>query len=124
MRGEAGFGLIEAMIALVMLAIGLIAVAGLALTVAAQTRLAAWQTDQALVGQLVLERVHREGYAAATSGTETVSMGGNAYSVTLTVTNPSPRVKQVDALVSGVGTLDPKTFTTRLYQPRPLPPAP
>ncbi|MFQ5890056.1 MAG: hypothetical protein ACE5JR_08380 [Gemmatimonadota bacterium] len=120
-RDEAGFGLVEAMIALIMLAIGLMAITGLAMTVASQTRLAAWQTDQALAGQEALERIHRGGYAAAVSGVDTITLGGNTYFVTLTVTNPSARVKQVDAVVPGVGTLQARSFSTRLYQPRPLP---
>ena len=50
-----------------------------------------------------------------------MDVGEHRYRIKLTVTDISARVKQVDAAVSGVGPLDSKTFSTRLYEPRQLP---
>lgn len=124
-RGEAGFGLVEVLIALIIFAIGMLAVAGLSMSVGAQTNWSVWQTDQSLAAQQVLERVQREGYAAAASGTETVTVGNRTYTAARTVTQIGPRVKEVSVTVSTTRAWDkgvpPRTFVTRLYEPRPLP---
>lgn len=123
--GEAGLGLVEVLIALTIFAVGMLAVAGISLSVGAQTNWAVWQTDQSLAAQQVLERVQRAGYAAATSGTETVTVGNRTYSVTRTVTQVSSRVKEVSVTVATTRAWDkgvpPRTFVTRLNEPRPLP---
>lgn len=122
---EAGLGLVEVLIALTIFAVGMLAVAGISLSVGAQTNWAVWQTDQSLAAQQVLERVQREGYAAATSGTETVTVGNRTYSVSRTVTQVSSRVKEVSVTVTTTRGWDrgvpPRTFVTRLYEPRALP---
>ncbi len=118
---ERGFGLVEALIAVTILVVGLLAVSGLTLASATQVRLAKWQTEQTTAGQLVLEKVEREGFAAAADQTDTVTVDGHDYVVTVTVTNVSATVKDVSAQVAGVGSLSPRVIRTRLYQPRPLP---
>lgn len=123
---ERGIGLIEVMIALIILSIGLLSLAGIAMSVGAQTRLSTWQTDQALAAQEVLEAYQRAGYGTATDGTRTVEIGNRTYTVATTVTDVAPRVKEVEATVSHAsrGDISPRTFTTRLYMPRPLPSPP
>lgn len=122
---EAGLGLIEVLIALTIFAVGMLAVAGLGLSVGAQTNWAVWQTDQSLAAQQVLERGQREGYDLATSGTETVTVGNRTYTVSRTVSQIGPRVKEVSVTVTTTRAWDrgvpPRTFVTRLYEPRPLP---
>jgi Tfp pilus assembly protein PilV len=124
LRDERGFGLVEALIAATILVIGLIAVAGLTLGAAAQVRVATRQSDMATAAQVVFETLQREGFVAAASGTDTVSVAGRAYPVAVTVTSLSGRVKEVQATVSGGDPLASRSFTTRLYKPRSLPPAP
>lgn len=125
---QRGFGLIEVMIALTIFAIGMLAVAGISLSVGAQTNWSVWQTDQSLVAQQVLERVQQDGYDAATSGTETVTVGNRTYVAERTVTQIAPRVKEVALTVSTTRADDKgvpsRTFVTRLYEPRQLPSAP
>jgi Tfp pilus assembly protein PilV len=121
MKTDDGFGIVEALIALTILVIGVLAVSGLTLASAAQARIADWQADQATAGQLALEEVQRQGFAAAASGADTVTISGHDFVVTLTVTSLTPRVKQVQAQVAGVGDLSAQTFTTRLYRVRSLP---
>ena len=126
MRNEAGIGLVEALIALVVLSIGVLAITGISLSVGAQSRNSTWRTDQALAAQQVLEGFHQRGYAAAASRTDTVTIGNRTYVVNCTVTNPAPRVRQVAATVTHATRSDvmARTFTTRLYQPRQLPSGP
>jgi Tfp pilus assembly protein PilV len=121
MKTDDGFGIVEALIAITILVIGVLAVSGLTLASAAQARIADWQADQATAGQLALEEVQRQGFAAAASGADTVTISGHDFVVTLTVTSLTPRVKQVQAQVAGVGDLSAQTFTTRLYRVRSLP---
>ena len=120
LTNESGFGLTEVLIATIVLAFGLLAVAGLSLSTAGHERLARWQTDQAFAAQLALAQAYQADFDSVRSGTTAIDVGGHTYRVKLTVTDVSARVKQVDAAIAGVGPLDVKTFTTRLYAPRPL----
>ena len=118
--GEAGFGLVEALLAAIILAFGLLAVAGLTMTAAGHERLARWQSDQAMAAQLALAQAYRQDFDSLSSDFTDIDVGEHTYRITLTVTDISARVKQVDAAVSGVGPLDGRTFSTRLYAPRQL----
>ncbi len=118
---ERGFGLVEALIALTILVIGLVAVSGLSLATAAQARIATWRTQQATAAQVVLEDVQKDGWDSAVSGVDTVNLSGHDYAVSVGVTDISSRVKQVTVVVDGVGDMSSRTFTTRLYKTRPLP---
>lgn len=121
LRSEDGFGLVETLIAFTILVIGLLAVTGLTMASASQARVADRWSDTATAGQLVIEAVQFRGYDSATSGTDTVSVGGTDYPVTLTVTKVSSRVREVVAVVDGTGPASVRTFTARVYRPRSLP---
>lgn len=114
-----GFGLVEVLVAAIILSFGLLAVAGLSVSTAGQGRLARWQTDQALAAQLALAEAYQADFDSVASGTSDVDVGEHTYRVKLSVTDVSGRVKQVDAAIAGVGPLDSRTFSTRLYAPRP-----
>lgn len=119
-----GFGLMEMMVASTIGGIGFLAVAGLQLAAATQGRIAEWRTSQAFAAQQVFEEVNRQGYAAASGGTFTTTVGGYSYAVNVSVANTAIRVKEVTALVPAVGTLTSQTYVTRLYQTRAVPVAP
>lgn len=121
LREEDGFGLVETMIAFTILVIGLLAVSGLTLASAAQARIADRRSDVATAGQIVVETLQLQGFDSAVNRVDTVSVGGNDYPVTLTVTNVSARVREVQAVVDGTGPVAPRTFTARVYRPRSLP---
>jgi len=121
LRREDGFGIVETLIAFTILVIGLLAVSGLTLASSTQARIADRWSDMATAGQLTIETVQFRGYDSATSGTDTVSVGGRDYPVTLTVTKVSSRVREVVAVVDGVGPASVRTFTARVYRPRSLP---
>ncbi|MDT8436580.1 MAG: prepilin-type N-terminal cleavage/methylation domain-containing protein [Gemmatimonadota bacterium] len=120
-RSEEGFGLVEALIAVTILVIGLLAVSGLTLASASQARIADWRSDQTAAGLMAVEQVRAAGFAAAASGTLTIDVEGRSVPVTITVTDLSPRLKQVEVVVSGVGTFPARTYRTQLYRPRSLP---
>lgn len=120
---ERGFGLVEALIAVTILVIGLVAVSGLTLASGDQARIAKWRSDQAMAGQLALEATEQLGYGSAVSKVDTFTLGGHDHVVTVTVADVSWRVKQVTAQVVAVGEVGARTFTTRLYRPTPLPKA-
>ena len=121
LRREDGFGIVETLIAFTILVIGLLAVSGLTLASSTQARIADRWSDIATAGQLTIETVQFRGYDSATSGTDTVSVGGRDYPVTLTVTKVSSRVREVVAVVDGTGPASVRTFTARVYRPRSLP---
>lgn len=121
LQSEEGFGLVETLIAFTILVIGLLAVSGLTLASAAQARIADRWSDIATAGQIVIETVQLRGYDSAVSGTDTVSVGGKRYPVTLTVTNVTSRVREIQAVVDGSGPESVRTFTARVYKPRTLP---
>jgi type II secretory pathway pseudopilin PulG len=114
-----GFGLVEVLVAAIILSFGLLAVAGLSVSTAGQERLARWQTDQALAAQFALAEAYQADFDSVASGSSDIEVGEHTYRVKLTVTDISSRVKQVDAAIAGVGPLDSRTFSTRLYAQRP-----
>ena len=120
-RREDGFGIVETLIAFTILVIGLLAVTGLTLASSTQARIADRWSDMATAGQLTIETVQFRGYDSAINRTDTVSVGGQDYPVTLTVTNVSSRVREVEAVVDGAGPASVRTFTARVYRPRSLP---
>lgn len=119
-----GLGLIEVITAMVIFSVGVLAVAGLALQVGTQNRLSVWQTDQSLAAQQVMESLTRGGYAAATSRTDTVTVGTLTYVVTAAVSTPANRVKQVQLTVQSPRGGAGRTYTGRIYENRQLPSAP
>jgi Tfp pilus assembly protein PilV len=119
---EHGFGLIEALIAVTLLVIGLLAVSGLTLATAAQARIADLRSDQMITGQSAIETMRQNGFAAATSGVDTVSTGGREFYVTRTVTDVNTRTKLISVSIAPAsGGLTTRNFSTVLHSPRSIP---
>jgi Tfp pilus assembly protein PilV len=123
---DAGFGLVEALIAFVILAVGLLAVAGIALSVAAQTRGAASTTAQSLAGQQVLEVTATSDFGAVAVGTKdtSVTVGNRTFTVTRTVDQPSARTKKITVQVPGSGDQSDEAMITYMHQSLGAPSAP
>jgi len=120
-----GLGLIEVLVSMIILSVGMMAIAGISLQVGTQNKLSTSQTDQSLAAQQVMETLQRVGYAATTSGTDTISVGNRRYRVTRSVTTPNARVKLVQLTVSAMtGTASPRVYTSRIYESRQLPAPP
>lgn len=119
---EEGFGLVEVLIAVVILAFGLLALAGVSLSTAHQTRGAAYDTDHAMAAQEILDAMAQDyGGVAVGSSDTTVTVAGVSYSVSQTVTQMSSKLKGVQLIVSGGAGAAPDTFVTRLHAPVSLP---
>ncbi|MFW6083667.1 MAG: type IV pilus modification PilV family protein [Gemmatimonadota bacterium] len=125
LRDERGFGLVEAMIAMTILVIGLLAVSGLALATATQAQVADLRSDQMVAGQAAVERARSLDFDSVESGVDTVSSGGREFVVTTTVTGLNGRTKAVSVDVAPLsGGLPTRSFSTVLHVPRSLPAAP
>lgn len=123
LRDEAGFGLVETMVALTILVVGLLAVSGLTLASASQARIADLRSDQAIAGQRAIEMKRQGGFAAAATSTDTVFAGGREFYVTTTVTSLNDRTKSLDVVVTpAAGGLPPRSYGSLLHLPRNLPP--
>ncbi len=121
---SAGIGLIEVLVSLIIMAVGMLAIAGISLQVGAQNRWSTWQTDQAMAAQQVMERLQRVGYTGTANGTDTVSVGNRSYVVNRVVSQPAPRVKRVQLTVVSSQGAAPRVFVSRIYETRQLPVAP
>jgi len=125
LRDVSGFGLIEVLVSMILLSVGLLALAGTSRQVGEQNRLSGSRTGEALAAQQVMGTVWHRGYGAATSGAGAVSVGNRVYLVTRAVTSPAPRVKVVRLSVTSQRLpSNPRVFTSRVYANRQLPTAP
>ncbi len=120
---ERGLTLVEVVVALLVLSVGLLAVAGMTLSVGTQVRRAGLYTDQNLVAQERLDRAAARGWNGTSTGTtvDTVVRNGVEWEVTEIVSDLSARLRQVEVTVGGNATVPDRTFTLRLARPRPLP---
>ena len=119
---ESGFGLVEALIAVTLLVIGLLAVSGLTLATAAQARIADLRSDQMITGQKAIEDLRRAGFDSAVSGVDTVTTGGRVFYVTRTVTAANARTKLINVSIApATGGLTTRNFNTAIHDKRSLP---
>jgi len=121
---QAGFGLVEVVLALTLSSVGLMAVAGSSMGIGAQASLARWDADQAMVARMVLEHATMGSYAAAVGGQRALRFRGRSIVAASTVTAPSARLKHIRLDVTASGPYAPVVFETRIGAPRPLPVAP
>ena len=115
---EEGFGLVEALIALIILAVGLLAIAGITLSVSAQARAGVDTTAQVLAGQQVLEAMVEEGYGNVPTTDTTVTVGNRTFTVSRSVTATGTRWQEIEVQVQGTGDRPAETLVTRLHAPR------
>lgn len=127
---EAGLTLIEVLVAIMILAVGLLAVAGMAGAVASHTQMGGNLTGQAAAGQEVLEEFQMKGFghtdlAVGSTGTRKVVVSSMIYTVTYRVNSTAwADLKEVVAVVEGTRELPPDTLRTmvaRMGSPAPLP---
>lgn len=122
-RGQRGFGLVEAIVAIMVFSIGMLAVAGLALSAGQLTAQSSFRTDQTFAADQVFGALRQADFSTVTDGTRTVQVGAHGYSVDISVTTISADVKNVQAVVSGAP-VTPDTFRTTLYRPDSYPTSP
>lgn len=129
-REEAGLTLIEVLIAVMVLAVGLLAVAGMAGAVASETQMGGNVTGQTAAGQDVLEELRMRDFAHAdlAPGTEEarhVTVASRTYTVTYEVSTViAGELREVAAVVEATRDLPPDTLSTlvaRTKAPAPIP---
>lgn len=122
---EGGMTLMEVVVALLVLGIGLLAVAGMTLSVGTHARRAGLYTDQTLLAQERLAEASALGWDGLSLGTavDTVHRNGTDWEVTREVTSVGSRLREVTVTVAvaGSATVPDRAFSLRLAQPRPLP---
>ncbi len=104
--GGDGFTLIEVMIAILILAVGMMAMALLQITAIRGGSFANQMTQASIYGQDKIEEIKNTAYASVTNGSDTITSGnGVTYTRTWTVTNNSPYSgsKTVNLTVSWTG---------------------
>lgn len=120
-RCRDGFGLAELLVAITILGIGIVAVAGLVVSTGGSTRAAAWQTDQIIVAQQELEREARAPFDSLMSSIDSIATSLGSYKVNLTVSPLGSRLKRLDLTTSGLGTIQPLPLTLVVVRPTRLP---
>ena len=120
---NAGFSLVEVLLAIVVTSVGILGAAGVVLGIGSQALRAAWETEHALAGRNAVESLVRAGYPAAASHTGTVDIGGRRFDVSREVTALSSRLKhaRVTVLLPPARAAELEIVLSR---PRPLPAAP
>lgn len=98
-RLRAGFTLVEVIIAIVVLAFGLLGLAGTTALVVRQVNLAEIATERSLVTQSTLERIQALPYDSILDGSG--SMG--SFKVSWTVVAPSSQWKALELITTGPG---------------------
>jgi prepilin-type N-terminal cleavage/methylation domain-containing protein len=98
MRCHKGFTLIEVLIAMVVLSVGLLGVAGLTLSIRAGNSYSRNVTTATIIAQQRLEQAQRVGYVNTNTTTfpatvESVLMGGVTYSRLTTISDNMPVAK-------------------------------
>lgn len=122
-RGQAGFGLVEVLVALVVLAVGLLGAGGLALVAGQHTSQASARTGQEIAAQRVIGGLLEQGYAGLDDETgagrldTTVTVKERTYSVAKEVTQSSARIRRIVVEVEAVSFADTLVRSTRIAEP-------
>lgn len=122
--GQGGFSLVEVLVAVVILAVGLLAVAGISSGVASLTHRSTVETEQTVAAQQVLEQMIGAGFGAAAPPDTTITVAGHDYMVTGEVIPVTSRIEGLRVVVEGRLTSGPDTFRSRRYETLDAPAAP
>jgi len=120
---QRGFGLPEVIVALTVLAVGLLGLAGLVRAVGLQSEQARLMGERAMVAQEALEQAVADRLGTPSSRTDTARVGIRVYEVVRTVTAGGTGTRAITVQVRAV---PPKgapmdSFVTRLRRRMPLP---
>ena len=111
------------MVAIMVVSVGLFAVAGVGVSVWSQTRAAGRLTDRTLIAQRFLEEATAAGFTGLSETNATVAEGSRVYAVSRSVVYGS-RLSTVRVTVQAAESDPGRALATRLSLRRPLPPPP
>ncbi|MEN8143884.1 MAG: prepilin-type N-terminal cleavage/methylation domain-containing protein [Gemmatimonadota bacterium] len=117
-----GFGIIETLVAITVLAIGLLAASGLSSSAGRLLTTASVLADQTAAAEAVFEALRQAGYAAAVSGADTVTVGSSRFAVEIAVTVLATGAKEIVVRVSGRRPAPDREFTTWMASAPNFPP--
>lgn len=116
-REAPGFSLVEVLLALLLLTVAVLGVAGLALGVARESRRSGRETARALAAQRALDSLRHAGFERADDGRSTLVLDGREWRVAWEVVREAPDLKRVEVHVSGAGRRRDAPFAvTRLHR--------
>lgn len=115
-RGETGFGLVEVLVAVVVLSLGLLGVASVSAGVAVLTRDAARETARALVARELLDSIRVAGYHAAAGGDGRPVQWDREWRAAWSVTESGRGLKRVELRVWGAGGRAATVVSTLLHR--------
>ena len=101
MKNREGFSLVEIIVAMVILAFGMLAMAASTGYIAAQMRSAAFDTKRNIARQQVIEQLRGTFFASIATNTTGLSVG--PYTVTWVITFSTNVNKRLDIITSGPG---------------------
>lgn len=121
-RGRAGFSMVEVVVAIMVLAIGVLGLAGTTAYIVRQITLGDLMTERSVAFQTIIDRIQAMPYANVTSGTDSVGV----FEVSWNAVNSGSQNKIVTITTTGPGiggtsfpTNDPQvveTFTFRILR--------
>jgi hypothetical protein len=125
-----GFGLYEALVALTLLAVGLLAIAGLVRSVAQHMEWARATGESALVAQQLLEEALADTAASSAPLADTIWVGTRGYAILRLIDPIDPRLQRVRVILTvdgaaGFGSRQPRSVYSTYRTPAlplPLPP--
>jgi prepilin-type N-terminal cleavage/methylation domain-containing protein len=119
-RDQEGFSLVEVLIAVIVLSFGLLAVGGLALATAQQSRASEARTDQTLAAERVMDGLVSQGYTGLDDETgageveRDVQIGERTVPVASEVTQVSGGLREIRVVARRVDVVPPDTLVMRV----------
>lgn len=101
--GEAGFSLIEVVVGMLILTIGLLAMAGTTGAVFTQLRIAERRTERMAAVQQAAEQLYSVGYSNAQNRCGTLNQLVGSYRMTCSATQLNPNLLQLRIISTGPG---------------------
>lgn len=109
--GRDGFTVIELLVALVVLSVGLLAMASVMGTLILQTRTADIRTERSFAVQQVAERLRAQAFGSINDRAEADAVTVGSYDVWWTTTDGTSTKRQIDVFTLGPGFVPGRGFT-------------